>query len=162
MLDHKTKLISYLYQYREEVPLWLKNYTIGSKVNFSDVMSGQIGYYPGSEYDGTFIEIGNRSHTIHSFLYVDYLLPKSDLIQHLARPNSIYGYHSIGRIEWQEKDIIPNGPYVMHLNRLRGRNPMAFEPEQPYYLQRYWSEMIIEMKVGERIVLLLHFSVQMA
>ena len=132
MFDHNTKLISYLAQYKEEMPLWLKNYTEGSQVDFSDVMSSRIGYYPGSEYDGTLIEIGNRSHTIHSFLYVDYLLAKRDLIRHLAHPHSIYGYHSIGRIEWQEKDLAPNGPHSMHLNRLYGRNPMAFKPEQPY------------------------------
>lgn len=132
MIDNKAQLVSYLAQYKEEMPLWLKNYTGGNKVDFKDVMSSQIGYYPGSEYDGTLIEIGNRSHSIHSFLHVDYLLAKSDLIEHLSKPNSIYGYHSIGRIEWQEKDLVPNGQHVMQLNRLRGRNPVAFKPEQPY------------------------------
>jgi hypothetical protein len=132
MIDHKIKLISYLSQYKEEMPLWLTKYTDGSKVNFLDIMSSRIGYYPGSGYDGSLIEIGNRSHTIHSFLYVDYLLTQSDLIEHLKKPNSIYGYHSIGRIEWQEKDLVLNGPHSMHLNRLQGRNHMAFKPEQPY------------------------------
>lgn len=132
MLDHKINIISYLSQYKEEMPPWLKNYTDGSKVDFCDIMSSRIGYYPGSEYDGSLIEIGNSSHTIHSFLYVDYLLAKDDLIEHLEKPNSIHGYHRIGRIEWQEKDLIPNGPHSMHLNRLQGRDPMAFDPERPY------------------------------
>ena len=48
------------------------------------------------------------------------------------KPNSIRGYHRIDRIEWQEKELIPNGPYSMHLNRLQGCDPMAFEPERPY------------------------------
>lgn len=132
MTDNKAQFISYLSQYKEDMPLWLENYTDGSKVNFSDIMSSRIGYYPGSGYDGMLMEIGNKSQAIHSFLYVDYCLAKIDLIEHLAQPNSISGYHSIGRIEWQEKDIAPNAPHVMYLKRRPCSNLMAFCREQPY------------------------------
>ena len=132
MLDNRKQLISYLSQYKEGTPLWLENYAEGSNVRFSDIMNSRIGYYPGSGYDGMLMEIGNRSQTIHSFLYVDYLLAKHDLIAHLAKPNSISGYHSIGRIEWQEKDIAPNAPHVVHLDKYPRSNPMTFRPERPY------------------------------
>ena len=129
MHDNKEQLVSYLSQYKDEVPFWLENYTEGNNVSFSDIMSSRIGYYPGSGYDGMLMEIGNRSQTVHSFLYVDYLLTKHDLIEHLEKPNSVYGYHSIGRIEWKEEDILPNGPQVMNLSKCPHMNPSAFQPE---------------------------------
>lgn len=132
MIDNRGQFISYLSQYDEEMPLWLETYKDGNKVSFSDIMSSRIGYYPGSEYDWMLMEIGNRSQTIHSFIYVDYLLAKHDLIGHLEKPNSISGYHSIGRIEWQEKDMVPNGPHIMTFNINPRSNPMLFCPEQPY------------------------------
>lgn len=71
MIDNRGQFVSYLSQYDEEMPLWLETYKDGNKVSFSDIMSSRIGYYPGSEYDGMLMEIGNRSQTIHSFIYVD-------------------------------------------------------------------------------------------
>lgn len=132
MHDNSEQIVSYLSQYKEETPFWIENYTEGKNVSFIDIMSSRIGYYPGSGYDGMLMEIGNRSHTIHSFLYVDYLLTKHDLIEHLEKPNSVYGYHSIGRIEWKEEDILPNGPQVMNLSKCPRMNPLAFQPEKPY------------------------------
>ena len=132
MHDNSEQLVSYLSQYKEEAPFWLENYTEGKDVSFLDIMSSRIGYYPGSGYDGMLIEICNRSQTIHSFLYVDYLLAKQDLIKHLAKPDSISGYHSIGRIEWQEKDIIPNGQHDINLSKCPHKNTLIFRPEKPY------------------------------
>lgn len=118
MHDKREQIVSYLSQYKEETPLWLENYTEGNNVSFSDIMSSRIGYYPGSGYDGTLIKVGNMSHTVHSFLYVDYWLKKVDLINHLKQPNSISGYHCIGRIEWTQKDIMPNGVYPLTVERV--------------------------------------------
>lgn len=102
---------SYLNQFQEEMPAWLRNYTEGAKVTFDEVMEGHIGYYPGSGHDGHLLEVGNRSQSVHSFLYVDYLLKKESLLKELAKPRCIKGYHPIGRIDWSKKDILPNGPY---------------------------------------------------
>ena len=68
------EMISYLKDYREEVPAWLSDYLQGKQFSFKDIMSSRVGYYPGSEYDGTLIKVGNMSHSVHSFLYVDYLV----------------------------------------------------------------------------------------
>ena len=38
----------------------------------------------------------------------------------------------IGRIEWKEEDILPNGPQVMNLSKCPRMNPLAFKPEKPY------------------------------
>lgn len=127
---------SYLSQFEEEIPEWLRYYKEGAKVPFSLVMSDRIGYYPGSGYDGTLIKVCNISKSVHSFLYVDYGLSKKDLLNHLSQPNSILGYHSIGRIEWDEKDIMPNGQYPLNVNKrpLHALDPKWFvDPnEKPY------------------------------
>ena len=68
-----TDMISYLKEFREEAPVWLENFLRGEQITFKDVISSRVGYYPGSGYDGTLIKVGNMSHSVHSFLYVDYL-----------------------------------------------------------------------------------------
>ena len=71
-------MIEYLKQYNENIPYWLKNYKEGMDVAFDTVMGGRVGYYPGSGYDGTLIKVGNMSHSVHSFLYVDYLVKRKE------------------------------------------------------------------------------------
>ena len=51
--------------------------------------------------------MGNKSHSVHSFLYVDYGVKRKELEDHLAQTDSILGYHHVGQIEWQERDVIP-------------------------------------------------------
>ena len=125
----------YLSNYREEEPTWLGRHLRNEQVTFKDIMSSRVAYYPGSGYDGTLMEVGNMSHSVHSFLYVDYLLKRSDLERHIAQKNSIRGYHPIGKIEWTEEDMMPNGQYPFAINK----KPMFFDPntfvdpdEKPY------------------------------
>ena len=132
--DINKDISSYLSQFEEDMPLWLWKYKEGMPVSFSDIMAGRVAYYPGSGYDGTLIKVGNRSRAVHSYLYVDYGIGKEDLIKHLAEPNSIYGYHSIGRIEWNENDILPNGQYPLnvHKNPRTPYNGPLKPDEKPY------------------------------
>ena len=125
----------YLSNYREEEPTWLGRHLRNEQVTFKDIMSSRVAYYPGSGYDGTLMKVGNMSHSVHSFLYVDYLLKRSDLERHIAQKNSIRGYHPIGKIEWTEEDMMPNGQYPFAINK----KPMFFDPntfvdpdEKPY------------------------------
>ena len=78
-------MISYLSKFREETPVWLENYLHGEQLSFRDIMSSRVGYYPGSGYDETLMKVGNMSHSVHSFLYVDYLLKREDLGNHIAQ-----------------------------------------------------------------------------
>ena len=97
-------------------------------------MAGRVAFHPGSGFDGTLIKVGNISRAVHSYLYVDYGVGKDEMINHLAKPNSIYGYHSIGRIEWSEKDILPNGEYQRNVHkepRTPFRGPFKSD-EKPY------------------------------
>ena len=112
-----TYISQYLDKYREEEPAWIAKYIRGEQISFKDIMSSRVGYYPGSGYDGSLIKEGNKSHSVHSFLYVDYGIRRKELEDHIAQENSFRGYHSIGKIEWKESDMLPNGIYQLDFNQ---------------------------------------------
>ena len=108
------EMISYLSNYREETPTWIGRYLRGEQITFKDVMSSRVGYYPRyyqrCNCDGTLIKVGNKSRSVHSFLYVDYI--KRDVLEEqIAKKDSFLGYHSVGQIEWHESDIMPSGQH---------------------------------------------------
>ncbi|MBR6283999.1 MAG: hypothetical protein IKR25_06875 [Muribaculaceae bacterium] len=119
-------MITYLKEYREETPAWIENYLRGQRITFQDVMSSRVGYYPGCGFDGALIKVCNMAHCVHSFLYVDYLIEKHELEQHLAQPRSIHGYHAVGRIDWTESDLTPHGQYPFNVHKRPRMNPLAF------------------------------------
>ena len=126
------EMTSYLSNYCEEEPEWIDKYLKGDQISFKDVMSSRVGYYPGSGDDGTLMKVGNKSHSVHSFLYVDYMLSRKSLEERL---DSIRGYHQVGRIEWKEKDLMPNGQHPLDISIRQPRlNPQCFvnPQEQPY------------------------------
>lgn len=130
-----TDIYTYLKDYREEEPEWIDKYLRGEQITFKDVMSSRVGYYPGSGFDGELMKVGNKSHSVHSFFYVDYMLKKKDLEDHIAEEGSILGYHPIGQIEWQESDLMPNGQYPIDFSiRPEHANPYSFveKGETPY------------------------------
>ena len=129
----------YLSNYREEEPAWIGRYLRGEQLTFKDIMSSRVAYYPGSGYDGTLMKVGNMSHSVHSFLYVDYLLKRSDLERHIAQKNSIRGYHPIGKIEWTEEDMMPNGQYPFAINKKPIRKPgTSFAPVSRMFFPYCW------------------------
>lgn len=130
-----TDMVEYLSKFREETPAWLKNYPNCENITFKDIMSSRVAYYPGSGYDGMLIKVCNMSHSVHSFLYVDYGIKRTELEDHIAQENSIRGYHPIGKIEWHESDLMPNGQYPLDFSfRTRHRDPYSFvdKNEKPY------------------------------
>ena len=121
----------YLKTYKEEMPDWLNNYKPGDKLSFDMIMSSRIGYYPGSGSDGDLVAIANKAHCTHSYLYVDYCVKKEDIISEVDA-NSLRGYHSpfrgyhsIGRFDWAEHDITPNGQYPLNINYIPREHPMT-------------------------------------
>jgi hypothetical protein len=107
-------VISYLKDYREETPEWIGKYLRGEQITFKDIMSSRVAYYPRYymklNCDGTLIKVGNKSHSVHSFLYVD-LIKREELEKQIAKENSFRGYHLVKQIEWQESDIMPSGQH---------------------------------------------------
>jgi hypothetical protein len=126
-----TDMITYLRNFREEEPEWLKDYFNGKKFTFKDIMSSRVGFYPGYylklHCDGTLIRVGNKSHSVHSFLYVDHIKRKY-LEDEIAKENSFLGYHPVGSpIEWQESDLIPSGQHpILRTTFNIQENPYCF------------------------------------
>ena len=127
------ELTTHLSQFKEPMPEWLKNYKSGDAVSFAEFMQNRIGYYPGSGNDGMLISICNRAHCVHSFLYVDYGLSRAELCEMLDKKECFKGYHSIGRVEWKEQDLMPNGRYpTSSITTSRGATNFGPTEEKPY------------------------------
>ena len=96
-------------------------------------MGGRVGYYPGSGFDGNLVAVANKAHCVNSFLYVDYLV-KKEVLENMMDKGSFHGYHSIGRIEWSELDIMPNGSFPITVNYTPRMSPMHFVDKtiEPY------------------------------
>ena len=112
-----TEMVSFLSNYREETPAWIESYLRGEQITFKDIMSSRVAYYPGycqrCICDGTLIKVGNKSHSVHSFLYVDHI-GRKELEEQIAKEGSFRGYHPVGQIEWQESDIMPSAPQRLY------------------------------------------------
>lgn len=124
----------YLSQNKEEMPVWLQKYQPGDQVSFQQFMSGRVGYYPGSGEDGNLVSECNRAQCVHTFLYVDYIIPRKDLERVLTQDDAFRGYHRIGQVEWTERDLLPNGQYPLIIDYKPKRDPMQFvnKEEKPY------------------------------
>ena len=107
-------IYSYLSNYREEEPEYITRYLRGEQITFKDMMSSRVGYYAGyyqrCNCDGTLIKVGNKSHSVHSFIYAD-SVKRETLEEQIAKEDSFRGYHPVGQIEWQESDIMPSGQH---------------------------------------------------
>lgn len=130
----KLEMSTYLANYKEPMPEWLRRYKSGDVVSFAEFMQGRVGYYPGSRSDGMLISVCNRAHCVHSFLYVDYGLSRKELCEHLNEENCFTGYHSIGRVEWSERDMMPNGCYPTSsiITPQQSKMSMVLKGERPY------------------------------
>ena len=118
------KMSNYLKNWREDMPSWLASYHPGDHVAFSDIMSGRVGYYPGSLFDGCLIKTANKGHCVHTFLYVDYGVTRERVEHELGKDNALIGYHSIGRVELPYDEILPMGGFQVPLgfiHRVRSR-----------------------------------------
>ena len=103
------KMYEYLSQFREELPQWLREYREGDTIDFKDVMSSRVAYYPGFGRDGTMLKVGNMSHSVHSYIHLDYLNTyEKDMLQTEKLP----GYRSIGHFDWEIEDVLPHGVNV--------------------------------------------------
>lgn len=137
-------MTDYLKQWAEDMPEWLANYQPSDNVDFSDFMSGRIGYYPGAGYDGFLIETANKAHCAHSFLYVDYdyRRTREKVKYELSKKGTLKGYHSIGRVEWSHEDLMPQGDYQLPSNLLISRkDPETFiaENAQPFCIMEIYE-----------------------
>lgn len=111
-MDHieKVPMHEYLKEFREDVPQWLTDYQPGDKVSFDEFMRCRVGYYPGAEFDGNLVKIGNMSHSVHCFLHADYGVSREEMEKHLAKDGCLADYHSIGKVDWSDAVHIDGHP----------------------------------------------------
>lgn len=89
---------------REEIPLWLKKYKRGEKVNINDFFSSRIVYYPGAGVDGSPIRVFSSAHASHVFLCVDYSISKEEIGKSLSK-NAFKGYHLLYKSELSQEEL---------------------------------------------------------
>lgn len=98
---------NYLLKHREEMPVWFSDYKDGDPFprNF---FQSRLVYYPGSGNDGHAVRLFNSTHSAHCYLYVDYGIPKSTIIEKLSSPESAFrGYEIISKIHVSEAELTP-------------------------------------------------------
>ncbi len=92
----------------EQMPEWLSD---GPPFSFNreHFFSNRTLYYPGSGTDGQPVSLGSRSHAIHTFVYVDYLKSREQIIEALHGPHSFAGYIVEHSEDVKEEDLRPRG-----------------------------------------------------
>lgn len=84
----------YLIKDKEPMPKWLADFQPGQELNYQEMLSSRVLYYPGSRFDGQPIETFNRSHHLHVYLYVDYGCNQSDT-HNVIFKEGFFGYERI-------------------------------------------------------------------
>lgn len=82
---------SYFMRNKEQMPAWILNYQRNSVLSYADVLSGRLIYYSGSALDGEVIKTFNTAHAAHTYIYVDYMLKKETVINHI-KGRGLLGY----------------------------------------------------------------------
>ena len=103
----------YLKNEQEAMPTWLKNYCPGYKLDFNEILSHRVVYYPGSYTDGQAVRTFNKAHYTHTYVYVDYMLKKETLREELYKDEAFKGYKLIDLREVSENELLPGG-WVQH------------------------------------------------
>ncbi len=99
----------YLKNDKEEMPKWLKEYNKESILNFNEILSHRIVYYPGAYTDGQPIRTFNKARYAHTFMYVDYMVEKEDTIKELSIKDAFKGYELYDIRDVDDKQLTPKG-----------------------------------------------------
>ena len=105
-------MLQHLHNDIETTPSWLAKYQPGDSVSLEDFCSGRIAFYPGCGTDGHLVEIGNRSQSVHSFIYTDYAVTIDMVMDTLNSKHGIKGYHMLGTTEWDPKALEAPKPFI--------------------------------------------------
>lgn len=108
--------IQYLKGDKELIPSWLENHKRGFPIQAKEILKSRVCFYPGSGFDGTPIELFNKSHSCHVYVYTDYLIPKNDIEAALDSDNAFVGYELYDTVKISLNDLIPNG-FIPHISK---------------------------------------------
>lgn len=97
---------SYLENIQEPTPVWLKNFSQHSRMNWQDFFSSRLVYYPGSGFDGEAVRLFASTKSAHCFLYADYSIQKQTLLHKLNQEGGAFtGYQTIARVHLTDQEI---------------------------------------------------------
>jgi len=101
-------LRDYLKKFEEPQPAWLEEVSCSDKQQvISDFLSSRTLFYPGSGSDGGPIASFNKAVACHCFIYVDYTVPRENILRQVH--HSIRGYSSIAHFDLEMSDLTPEG-----------------------------------------------------
>ncbi len=118
---------------RESMPAWLSAYPSDAQEALppSEVLRrflrSRTVYYPGSGSDGGPVAAFNSAHAAHCFVYVDYLVERSELLDEL-QSDGFRGYRRLARVDLREADF-GLGNWRPHVT---GPVRYPFKPVRPY------------------------------
>lgn len=136
-LDGPFRLKDYLRRFHgERTPDWLERYSRFSRTVLADFFRSRLVYYPGARFDLDPLEAFGRSGSAHCFVLVDYLMPESELQEHLDK-EGFEGYHvydSVGISEREMFAVVQPGRFHLSGEELRdaAERSRMFNPIPPY------------------------------
>lgn len=97
---------SYLASIQEPTPVWLKNFSQDSRMEWQDFFNSRLVYYPGSGFDGEAVRLFASTKSAHCFLYADYCIQKQTLLHKLNQEGGAFtGYQTIARVHLTDQEI---------------------------------------------------------
>ncbi len=94
----------------EPLPEWLVAHGNPPRFNREKFFDSRTVYYPGYGDDGHPVELFNRSHAAHTFIYVDHGVGRDPLAQRLRdRKQGFLGYEVAHQQELSEDTLRPGG-----------------------------------------------------
>jgi hypothetical protein len=116
---------------KENLPMWLHDWSPAAKVSIDDFFASRVVFYPGSGTDGQPVQFFGLRHAAHCFVYADYGITRDHVQKELgADGHPFAGYKSAGHEELLEHDLTPNG-WLPHINP-KAAPPGPVAPVLPY------------------------------
>ena len=104
----------------EPLPRWLANDN-PPRFNRDNFFGSRTVYYPGYGDDGQPVELCNRSHAAHTFIYVDHEVGRDALAQRLHDSRSRFLGYEVTHQEELLEDVLRPGGWFVVLDRQQGR-----------------------------------------
>lgn len=106
----------------EELPPWLRAWKRRRRIRVADFLSARVVFYPGSGTDGQPVQFFGSRHLAHSFVLVDYGIPREHIEHELGESGHPFaGYARIGHSEVSQADLA-------HIHSPIQGMPVAIEP----------------------------------
>ncbi len=141
-IDTKKSPIEFFSKEKETIPSWLKDHQKGEKVQISQFFKSRVVYYPAAGTDYSPIYFFNKTHSAHSFVYVDYGFDKKKIEGALSE-NEIEGYHLCHQQEVSQCELLSSTPKY-HLTEEEMRfaiegYDMSIQPKEAFAFLRIYE-----------------------